>query len=720
MQIPEAIRDSVEALRLPSMPQVLLRFLDLVEDGQASLDDLAALVGQDPSLSARFLAVANSPFLRRNQPSTSLAGCLNTLGPRLARTIVQCLVIDRGLSGTDAENVYRLGGIWGHSLRVAEMARAMAVLTRYHDCEVAYLAGLLHDIGQLLLLGSGAEHYGEWLQNVPLEAKLRDVEELLYHTDHAAIGAWLVDQWQPSSFLSDAILFHHQDRGDIVDADLLSKIVWSCHAIDTLDLESSLSSGDIPPELATVSSMLELDLAALCALQRQAREKVAALAGLLGITEGADQDGDSQRSRQYQPAFPDDELEARVRDLAVMQLLQRDLSQLCREEEILVAVHECARILFGAGKLAFLYTDAERPLLSAPALAGQPLLLQQLEIRLDSGRSLAAAVAQGREPRSSFDKEPPVPPSLVDLQVARALGSEGVLYVPMSTAGRQVGVMAYGLSPAQHARLRGKLPRMARFAQQAAASIEGWRAMRGNEERMAATLNSRFQQHARKVVHEAGNPLGIIKNYLTIVAQKLPPELAAGQELEILGEEVDRVALILQRLGDLSEPPPATDSVDLNGMISGLLALYGESLFAARGIVVEKELSPSLLPVAGNRDSIKQILLNLWSNAAEALSSGDRLSIGTADNVILNGRFYVEIRLSDSGPGLPPDVMQCLFQPLDARRRPGHSGIGLSIVASLIEGLDGLITCRSSVGSGTSFVILLPQEMKLGAGPRCA
>ena len=73
-----------------------------------------------------------------------------------------------------------------------------------------------------------------------------------------------------------------------------------------------------------------------------------------------------------------------------------------------------------------------------------------------------------------------------------------------------------------------------------------------------------------------------------------------------------------------------------------------------------------------------------------------------------NGRNFVEISLSDSGPGLPPDVKQHLFQPLGQDRRPGHSGIGLSIVASLVEHLEGFITCQSDSMRGTTFKILLP------------
>jgi nitrogen-specific signal transduction histidine kinase len=250
---------------------------------------------------------------------------------------------------------------------------------------------------------------------------------------------------------------------------------------------------------------------------------------------------------------------------------------------------------------------------------------------------------------------------------------------------------------------------MTSYAQLAATCIETCREKRDSEQKLELTLSSRFEQRARKAVHEAGNPLSIIKNYLKIVSQKLPDDNDVHQELEILREEIDRVTHILQHLTDLSESPPAMDTVDINAVIEGMLALYSESLFAIHGIIVEKRLDPALSTIPGDRDNVKQILLNLWKNAAEAMPEGGRFVISTRGNVIQNGRPHAEICLSDSGPGLPQEVVQRLFQPLDPNRRPGHSGIGLSIVASLVERLGGQIKNQHIEGQGASFFVLLPQ-----------
>jgi len=704
---------------MPSIPNVLLRFLSVVEDGKSSMTDLAALVGQDPALSARFLTVANSPALRRGTEISSLDQCMVTLGTQLARTLAACLAVQSVFARASGEMHYDFRGFWGHSLRVAAMARAIAIKTNYADAEEAYLAGLLHDVGQLLLLGGMSERYEDLLRWSSDETVLQDIEKQILGTDHAAVGAWLIDQWKLSSFMSDAVLFHHKALHEIVDADPLSQIIWSSHIVSNYNEKIDLTQKEQMPDLAAVKSMTGFDINDVVAIRKQSSEQVAMLAAALGIAEAADVKTrvspfipfESSRSKQddLDPAYS--QLESMVRDMAMMQSLQQNLSSLGSEAEMLVAVRESARILFGLGRLAFLLVKADKPVLSGPDIVGQPALLQRLEIRFDPGNSLAAAAALGGKPCSTFDEAGPASVSLVDVQIARALDSEGLLYVPMCIRGRCIGVMAYGVNASQHARVQMRLDWMTSFAHLAAVSIEAWREMREHEQKLEANLMSRFEQQARKVVHEAGNPLSIIKNYLKIVIQKLPDENGVRQELDILREEIDRVSHILQRMSDLTEASPSTATVDVNSVIEGMLALYSESLFFAHGIAVEKTLAPSLTPVAGDRDSVKQILFNLWKNAAEAMPSGGRLVISTRDNVIQNGSLNVEIRLSDSGPGLPADVIQRLFQPLDPHRRPGHSGIGLSIVASLVERLGGQISCQSNAGQGTSFIILLPRTM---------
>lgn len=716
-QIPGAVLDAIESIQLPSMPQILLRFLSVVDDDNASMTELAKLVGQDPALSARVLTISNSPALRRGAEIKSLDQCLVALGTRLMRTIAACLAIQSVFARSAGDLRYNLTGFWGHSLRVAEIAHAIATHIEYPDAEEAYLAGLMHDIGQLLLLGGMGERYGVLLGWSSDEIALHDIEEPLLGTNHAAVGAWLVDQWKLSSFMADAVLFHHKPANEIVHADSLSQIVWSAHLI----ADSYAKTGQPPDEddvgLSLIKSILNISLADTAIIMQLSSDRVAMLAAALDIGEtdltktlpSPATPYECFRSKPSGNELAYSRMEAAVQDMAMMHSMQQNLSALYSESEILLAVRESARILFGLGRLAFLLVQPGKNVLSGPHVSGQPDLLQQVEITLDSELSLAATVIMKNIPHATFDAERPSAVSLVDVQIARSLGCDGVLYVPMCVHDNQIGVMAYGLNAPQYARMLPKLEWITNFANLAAASIETCRELRTRDQQLEEALTNRFEQHARKVAHEAGNPLGIIKNYLKIVSNKLPDEIGVQQELDILREEIDRVALIVRRLSDLADIPPVAASFNVNAVIEGMLALYGESLFSSCGITLEKSLDPDLPSITGDRDSLKQILFNLWKNGSEAMPAGGSFVISTRGNISRDNSDYIEIKVSDNGPGLPDEVMQCLFQPLAPNRRPGHSGIGLSIVASLVERLGGHITCQSQDGKGTSFVILLPQ-----------
>lgn len=709
--VPESIVDAIACLDLPSMPQVLLRLLRLSDNPSISAAELAEIVQQDPALSVHVLVAANQASGRQAVGLSTVRQCVGALGPRIVRTMAACLAIRGVFDRSGGQRGLDLTGYWVHSLHVAELARGIASELGREDGDEAYLAGLLHDVGQLLLLGGMDGRYGTLLAWSRDEEALLALERPELGTDHAAVGAWLIDQWRLPSFMADAVLFHHCQPTEIPAADALSRIVWTAHAVVGTGLNEERFEHRI------MESMLGLTDSSLAALRGQALARVAQLTAELGIEAAA------QTTSVPRPSHPpldnagqsgdrvaNEGIDAVVRDMAVMAPLHHNLSEIHDEIEFLGAVRQAARILFGLGQPAFLLTREDGLVLTGAGVDGQPPLLQSFGIPLDEARSLLAAVALGEAPRVTFNASPAVGASLTDLQIARAIGSDGVLYLPMASGDRRIGVMAFGVSAAQLGRWEKQLDWMASFAKLVATSLESRRGARDREQRRELELTSRFEQRARQVAHEAGNPLSIITNYLKIVSDRLPESAGVHHELEILKEEIDRVAKIIRRLGDKSLAAPEEGGADVNAVIEGMAALYRESLFSSRGITLDLILNEQLPAIPGSRDQIKQILLNLWKNASEAVPSGGRLVVSTANGLRQGNRDYVEIRLADTGPGLPAEVIENIFQPLDPGRRPGHAGMGLSIVAALVKGLDGQITFQSRAGQGTTFVILLPKS----------
>lgn len=702
--LPAPILQAIESGHVPSPPQILLRLLKLTDNELSSIADLVALVGQDPGLTSRLLTVANSPALGRGRELRSLDHCLATLGTRLVRSIATCLSIQKLFAAEPRVSADDLASFWGHSLMVAELSRMIAVAAACPQPDEAYLAGLLHDIGQLTLLSALGEPYAALLAAHGDEDALVAEEFRQFGTHHGEVGTWLTDRWQFDSSFADGILFHHVDAGQIASAGLLPRIVWLAHAM--------VGSAEVSEALATMFGDICGTPANAARFREEAAQQTQRIARALNMTipEG----GQCQRPWHALSANPpaaaneaEEALSAAIGSMALLQPLQQDLFALDSDAEVLLSLKESARILFDLGRVAFIFPGADGRSLSGANVGQQPALFRQLDISLETPRSLPAHAAVQRRILSSYDDGAST--ALIDIQLARAFGSEGLLCVPMLARQQLAGVMVCALSRAQHQRLQRRLPWLLNFGRIAAIALESLREARKLRQQAEKDAADHFSRQARRIIHEAGNPLGIIKSYLMILDRKLPESIGVRQELEILREEIDRVGSIVSRMSELPEAKVEAGGIDVAQLVDELLLLYGETLFQARGIWAEIQHPETPLPVACDRDSLKQILLNLWKNASESLGDGQQLRISLTDGVIHEGRDYIQLCLDDTGPGMSETAMRAIHHPVDSAGSQAR-GMGLTIVGTLAARQGIPITCRSQPGKGTHISLLLPRQ----------
>mgnify|MGYP001415264479 CR=1 FL=1 len=704
--IPEALERAIASARVKPLPEALLRLLRMAEDDGRTMSELAKVVEQDPGLCARILSAANSPGLRRGAPLNSVAHCLTSLGTRLIRSIATCLALQGMFERRQETFRTDLAPFWLHSLTVAETARELAVASAYAHAEEAYLAGLLHDIGELLLLSGLGAPYAQVLTMAGEEGSLSALEVEHFGVDHAQVGTWMVDHWQFDFAVGDGILFHHASAEEIATAGPLPRIVWLAHLLASEDPPDA-TTGKLTAELLGEATAAQLD-----ALRQRCRERSAQIAEAVGLyipARGTPRlpQVEVAGSREEDEITPDGEIEAMMRDMALMQPLQRDLFGIDSDTELLLSLRESARILFDLSHMAFFLRGADDDRLSAARFGDQPVLFRHAVIRADATRCLVAAAAANRCIASSFDPDYPQPPALIDVQFARVFGTEGLLCVPLNGRERSIGVMVFGLSAGQYGRLKRRLPWVLNFGRIAALSIEAWHEAIRYRQRAEDEVTARFERQARRVVHEAGNPLGIIKGYLKVLDSKLPEETRLREEIGVLREEIDRVANIVRRLSEIPALAPGGTGTDVALVVREMLALYEASLFKPRAIQAVVTASDTGSAVACDRDSLKQILLNLWKNAAEAMPDGGKIEISINDDVIHNGRSYVELRIADNGPGIPAAALGRLFS-TDQPAASGERGMGLSIVGALVAQIGASISCRSKPGAGSAFTLMLP------------
>ncbi len=703
--LPESIVHAIEAGRIPSPPQLLLRLMHMVDDERTTIPELSALVGQDPGLTSRLLTVANSPALRRGTQLTSLENCLVALGTRLVRSLATCLSIQKLFDQQMAVPAANLSAFWGHSLLVAEVARSVAVAARSPHPDEAYLAALLHDIGELILLSALGAPYARLLAAATDETGLQAQEVAEFGVHHGEIATWLTERWELDSSFADGILFHHATAEEIVTAGELPQLVWLAHELATTEDPTALIPA-LPAEIAGLTGGADL-----VALRQQAEARTRMLGEAIGIhfpepiTKAMVWQDLSTAAVTSPSDDAEHELSAMIGGMALMQPLQQDLFALENEAELLLSLRESARILFDLNRIAFLFLDADGKKLSGEGIGAQPAIFRQVGLPLDTEKSLVAVSAKRQEIHASVG----APASgLIDAQFARAFGTEGILSLPMISRGRSIGVMVCGLSNAHHARLTRRLPWLLNFGRIAAVSLETLREARTLRDAAENAASDRFHRQARRVIHEARNPLGIIKSYLKILDQKLPADTGVRQELEILTEEIDRVASIVGRMSEIPKSDTGDAGIIVGDLLRELLMLYGDALFQDKSIRVEASIPPSTPRIPCDRDSLKQILLNLWKNAAEALNAGQVMKITLTDHVVHNGQAFVQIRMDDNGPGMSDDAMRAIYKPRD---NVGNAprGMGLSIVGELARRQGIAISCHSLPGKGTSIALLLPK-----------
>jgi len=206
------------------------------------------------------------------------------------------------------------------------------------------------------------------------------------------------------------------------------------------------------------------------------------------------------------------------------------------------------------------------------------------------------------------------------------------------------------------------------------------------------------------IAHEVNNPLGIIKNYLHLVDSGLEDAAQARENLAVVSDEVNRIAGIIRRLLDFHRPAsPGEHDLDLWRVIDDCLKLT-QQVRENRGVEVECIHVGGEAPVHGNAEELKQVFLNLFMNALDAMPDGGNLQI----RVIVRRRTVLA-KVADSGRGIPADFMPRLFEPFFTTKLEGQgTGLGLYVCYGIVQRHGGRITARNRSEGGAVFSVRLP------------
>lgn len=209
-QIFDLLKDCKE---LSSLPQVLAEIIRVADSEDSTASDIANVILKDPPLSARILRVVNSPFYGPVRSISTVNQAVVTLGIRAVKALALSTSLYK-LFDIDDPVIDRVR-FWRHSLEVAIGCREIAQACSYKPTEEAFVAGLMHDIGILILESNFTDQFRRIWKLIEAGESMIRKEEATWGTNHARVAKFLLDQWKLPPFLGEAISAHHDDfNGD--------------------------------------------------------------------------------------------------------------------------------------------------------------------------------------------------------------------------------------------------------------------------------------------------------------------------------------------------------------------------------------------------------------------------------------------------------------------------------------------------------------------------
>ncbi|HIP40299.1 MAG TPA: HDOD domain-containing protein [Desulfocapsa sulfexigens] len=701
---------------LPSLPQVLLKLIEACDREDVDLSEISRILVRDPSISSRVLTLVNSAYFGLQTTFSDLEQAVVYLGANTIKSITVTASVQQVFSRFEKTNHFSMTRFWWDSFSSAAYAKKIAQQTDYANVEEAYLAGLLQGIGEILLWMNFPQKCDAVRTLVMESGKTQCLaEEELIGINHCEAGAWMMRQWKLNSFIADAILYHHAPLEKIEGAFPLVKIIRLadifCHVQDKDD-DFIYDAGD---------ELLDLGAEQIEDIRTGVKEEVEEVAKSLGINliplSGVSADNKSATADEH-----DVDLLHQVKNYSLLTGFLKNLVQAESRDAILQAIEHAFHILFDVETIFFFLHDFEHKKLygcgSTENRHGSQL--QDLVLSAKQGSGLLLKSMKDRQLIRSLGSKDRQQGILADYQLRDAMGNRGLLYIPMIAKNRAIGVIVISLPNTLDNDLNSPSGSdlLQMLSNQAAIALYLDEVKRKQEQKIRDARQVTASMAAAKVVHEVNNPLGIIRNYLKILEMKLPEKGSLAKELTILDEEVNRISSIIERLDDFSTPIAySVELTDIDSLLSNLLKIVSRSVFYSSRLKIHFKSNPELPSILTDAGAIKQIVINLVKNAAEAMVDGGNVyvetRVRTSDKTIpilgtVEESDCIELIIRDDGPGLPENVLSQLFEPFTSTKGKGHSGLGLSIVHTLVTELNGSVTCSSSKKNGTLFTISLP------------
>ncbi len=712
------VKQRISSLQqLPVLPHIAREILSTLDAGTVNWGELAAIAEFDESMMRQFHAASTEEC--RCPEGTSLEERLIALGlPRVVeltfKRVAPALFDGARSHGLDMKT------FWSHAFSVARYADRIARKIESRFQPLAYVAGLLHDIGKPALDRVTPGGYTRALELVrqqglyALEAERRELG-----ADHTVAGKWLADAWGAPASVVSTIWLHHHPPGT------LDATPYPIELIEIVSLANFLAHGD--------------------ALESPPQERVASLDEQRYLRLGMERVDVLELLRDgTADVAPTESADTLPAETAVSTESRTESSRLRFERnyyESLCTLHE--RMLPGmapATQLA-VFVDGLRKAFAIPV--GLCYLTDEASdtsvvLRWRSLEEEPESV-YGKEGSGEADSANSLDTLIGTLEKSGVTAKDltgpahrhGFIALPLLDGNRSLGQLIFKGGTNSPNLSDSFLSDLMRFVKSAGAALARCRAVRGvydEAESLAAAvwkqeLSHRHDRRTERLIsvgkmaagaaHEINNPLAVISGKAQMMLSNT--ERAEDRKaLEVIVEHSQRACGILRDLLQFARPnPPQLMPNRLSYLVKTSVDRVRQKL-SEEGIQLVEEYAQDLPQIQVDRLQLDQVFQNLLKNAEQAMTrQGDKLTVRVRPN---QDRTAVLVQIIDTGQGIAADIMDKVFEPFFTTQ-PGAegTGMGLAVCHGIIEAHRGSITLHSQEGIGTTCTVALPIAADKGA-----
>ena len=475
MQFDKPLLDKLNRLKqIPTLPHILLQLIKACNSDSGSLKELSIIIEKDPALTSQVLRLVNSAYYSKANKIKNVDGAVIFLGTNTVKNLAICSSVHEVFQKVKSSAGFNLKQFWWHSLRSAILAKMIAKKQKFQDPEEAFLFGMLHDLGKIILWINFPEQYAELLENRKGHPDLILSGETELGANHAEIGAWLLKKWNFQQGIAEAVLCHHYPLDDMLHAPPLSQFVY------VANLLSNGSDQKINEGLSASQKIFGYTQSATEEFLCRADEELKTMAESLNIeiepfmsNNFAYSEDDRAKETLLAKEVKEILLDNEMRNRSLLPGTVQNLLGASDEAEIWRETFKGLQILFELTAIHFFAYDPEKNGLRGIAFpdAEKPLLLKDLIVPMETEESLLIECLRNQTITDSFKHFTDSAPGRLDKQIIQLIDKEGIACIPMFANGEKTGVIVLGLDLMELFYLESQINHLQTLADHAAVAI---------------------------------------------------------------------------------------------------------------------------------------------------------------------------------------------------------------------------------------------------------